>query len=482
MYVPNECRARDQNPKVNQKEVGLKGRALDLEGHVSAYSQTLQLLAVCHCHPDVAARHIWKMKLEGPVLAYEAVGTPRVKKSKKTCTHKGHIKLYGAAPLRPDQGMKGQMGRARVVESIVIVLRWIIHIQPKKTFALRSRSGRPTVKSGTCWEGKTVVTRLISKICNLGIIKTVYCTCLPLAYSGFRCLIYRPSTCGGVLEKSIKSIYLCVPLPLIGMVSYGLVTVLALQQSGKNLLTGFGGSDARFLLLGTTTSMATASAYFLYLLSTKLPGASCSYCLLSVVLSFSLLFISLKDFALEEIQKVVGLQLAIAVIVFATLNTSYTMTSPQIIRSSDITLEPYETEIIQQSTPWMIALAKHLHSIGAKMYGAFWCSHCMEQKQMFGVEAAKIIDYIECFPDGAGKGRKMALECTLAGLEGFPTWVVKGKVLSDESENSEGANGQGLSFRVMNVVGGSYKCRDSLRALEVDRVATKLECGDLESG
>ncbi|KAK8944514.1 hypothetical protein KSP39_PZI007728 [Platanthera zijinensis] len=265
---------------------------------------------------------------------------------------------------------------------------------------------------------------------TLGFLETAYLTYLKLSNSEAFCAV-GGGGCNDVLNSEYSYVF-GVPLPLIGMFSYGLVTVLALQQSRKNLLSGFGESDVRFLLLGTTTSMATASAYFLYLLSTKLPGASCSYCLLSVVLSFSLLFISLKDFALEEIQKVVGLQLAIAVIVFATLNNSYTMDSPQIIRSSDITLEPYETEIIQQSTPWTIALAKHLHSIGAKMYGAFWCSHCMEQKQMFGVEAAKIIDYIECFPDGAGKGRKMALECTLAGLEGFPTWVVKGKVLSGE--------------------------------------------------
>lgn len=51
-------------------------------------------------------------------------------------------------------------------------------------------------------------------------------------------------------------------------------------------------------------------------------------------------------------------------------------------RSSDITLELYETEITNQSTPLSLSLAKHLHSIGAKMYGAFWCSHCNEQKQV----------------------------------------------------------------------------------------------------
>lgn len=48
--------------------------------------------------------------------------------------------------------------------------------------------------------------------------------------------------------------------------------------------------------------------------------------------------------------------------------------------------------------------------------------------QMFGQEASKILNYIECFPDGAGKGRKIANICEGAGIEGFPTWVIKDKV------------------------------------------------------
>lgn len=42
----------------------------------------------------------------------------------------------------------------------------------------------------------------------------------------------------------------------------------------------------------------------------------------------------------------------------------------------------FETEITRESSPLAIALAKHLHSIGAKLYGAFWCSHCLDQKEV----------------------------------------------------------------------------------------------------
>lgn len=38
--------------------------------------------------------------------------------------------------------------------------------------------------------------------------------------------------------------------------------------------------------------------------------------------------------------------------------------------------------------------------MGAKFYGAFWCSHCYDQKVQFGAQAAELLPYVECFPDG----------------------------------------------------------------------------------
>lgn len=47
---------------------------------------------------------------------------------------------------------------------------------------------------------------------------------------------------------------------------------------------------------------------------------------------------------------------------------------------------------------------------------------------MFGSEAMKILDYVECFPDGVKKGIKMVPACNEVGIEGFPTWVINGEV------------------------------------------------------
>ncbi len=57
---------------------------------------------------------------------------------------------------------------------------------------------------------------------------------------------------------------------------------------------------------------------------------------------------------------------------------------------------------------------------GMTMYGAWWCSHCNEQKEAFG-DAFELISYTECSAPGS---RTMSDECDEAGIEGYPTWVL----------------------------------------------------------
>ncbi|XP_061971220.1 thiol-disulfide oxidoreductase LTO1 isoform X2 [Populus nigra] len=283
---------------------------------------------------------------------------------------------------------------------------------------------------------------------GVGFLETAYLTFLKLTNSDAFCPI-GGGNCGDVLSSDYAVVF-GVPLPLIGMISYGLVAALGLQWSGKKFPIGIEESNGRLLLLGCTTSMAVASGYFLYILSTKFSGTSCTYCLLSAFLSFSLFFITLKDFDLEEIQKFLGLQLCIASVVIFSLNTSYATLQPASSSLADINLEYFTTEITTPSSPFAISLARHLQSTGAKMYGAFWCSHCQEQKQMFGKEAAELLNYVECFPNGFRKGTKMIKACADAKLEGFPTWVINGQVLSGDQELSELAKVSGFKIEESN--------------------------------
>ena len=62
--------------------------------------------------------------------------------------------------------------------------------------------------------------------------------------------------------------------------------------------------------------------------------------------------------------------------------------------------------------------AQCLTENGVKMYGAYWCPHCNEQKKMFG-NSWDYVEYIECsLPNAAGQNDV----CNVAGISGYPTW------------------------------------------------------------
>ena len=77
--------------------------------------------------------------------------------------------------------------------------------------------------------------------------------------------------------------------------------------------------------------------------------------------------------------------------------------------------------------------ARCLSDKKAVMYGAFYCEHCKEQKDLFG-DSAQYLPYVECVERGT---RKVTDQCKALGIRRTPTWIfeqsgerLEGKVLS----------------------------------------------------
>lgn len=68
-------------------------------------------------------------------------------------------------------------------------------------------------------------------------------------------------------------------------------------------------------------------------------------------------------------------------------------------------------------------LAKSLKENGAQFYGAFWCSHCQEQKAEFG-GAKKYLPYIEC----SNPNNTQTKICEDNKIEGYPSWKFKNDI------------------------------------------------------
>ncbi len=80
--------------------------------------------------------------------------------------------------------------------------------------------------------------------------------------------------------------------------------------------------------------------------------------------------------------------------------------------------EMVEEETNQYSEEELVNLANCLTEKGFKFYGAFWCSYCNQEKEIFG-SAAQYLPYIECSDE---ETQEMTPVCVEAGIEGFPTW------------------------------------------------------------
>jgi uncharacterized membrane protein/glutaredoxin len=74
--------------------------------------------------------------------------------------------------------------------------------------------------------------------------------------------------------------------------------------------------------------------------------------------------------------------------------------------------------------PKLRALAEHLAKSGAIFYGASWCPHCKEQKELFGA-AADRLPYVECSPQGPRAPQ--APVCETLEIKGYPTWIIDGR-------------------------------------------------------
>jgi len=82
--------------------------------------------------------------------------------------------------------------------------------------------------------------------------------------------------------------------------------------------------------------------------------------------------------------------------------------------------------------------ARCLASKQAKMYGLYWCPHCLDQKEMFG-RSFRYVPYQECAIKGS---RDVVPECKVAGAAHFPSWQFAGGPLHEGVLSMEDLSGR----------------------------------------
>lgn len=268
---------------------------------------------------------------------------------------------------------------------------------------------------------------LIAAIAVVGAAGTAYLTITKLMGGSAAC---PTSACDQVLYSPYAEVF-GLPLSLFGSLAYismGIMAVAPLVISEKqqpdlqrqlNHWTWLG------LFVGAV-AMVVFSGYLVYLLAFQIQAA-CLYCITSALLTVALLVITLAGNTWNDKGQLFFLGIIVAVLVsVGALGVFASADGTGTIGSETNQSAQQGPAITTTSGQAEIALARHLTEIGAQFYGAWWCPHCHDQKQLFGQEAFTAVNYVECAsPDDP---RQQAEACQTAGIASYPTWQINGEL------------------------------------------------------
>ena len=283
----------------------------------------------------------------------------------------------------------------------------------------------------------------ISLLSGIGSVEMAYLTYNKLMDIPNACLSSL-NDCNSILSGPFSLIPLTnIPLTAIGLISYSLVFLLSLLNASP----GAGSDNRESALLILASSMATFSLYLMFVLQFVL-HASCPYCYLSAALSLGLATLSwqsrlvankTKAFILSSSSCAVTALASALMFYFTTsfMAPAMASTAPAaqfLAAEAEANSPKAPPTITKSSSPRALQLASRIERLGGKMYGAYWCSHCYNQKQELGKEAFEKIPYIECDKSGANSKNSM---CKANKIPGYPTWELAGQFYPGEKSIQE---------------------------------------------
>ena len=98
---------------------------------------------------------------------------------------------------------------------------------------------------------------------------------------------------------------------------------------------------------------------------------------------------------------------------------------PAAVNSSHL-IKKKELLVTSESTKETIAFAKYLKDNGVIKYSAYWCPNCLEQGELFGKQAYKKLNVVECARDGKNSQTQFCID---KKIQGFPSWEINGTII-----------------------------------------------------
>lgn len=239
-------------------------------------------------------------------------------------------------------------------------------------------------------------------LAGAGVLLTTYLTAVQ--WFGTAPLYCSAGSGCDLVQSSRWSVLLGLPLALWGLLTYAILAGLVWRMRKR-----------RSIWTRATFVACIAAAISLYLTAVSMLAieAVCVYCLASLAIILSILAVLLR----RRPAQLAGFEwrsFAPATLLSAALAV--------------VALHLHWSGVFDPSAgpekPYLKALATHLDAQGARFFGAYWCPHCKEQKELFEASASRL-PYVECTPEG--RNGPVNVACVAQGVEDYPTWIIGGR-------------------------------------------------------
>lgn len=227
-----------------------------------------------------------------------------------------------------------------------------------------------------------------------------------LTYAAWQGQVVAGCTVGSACDVVLNSRWsrlLGMPTSFWGFLTYALLAAIAWNKQ----------TTSQWKLAWTVTVIGFLYSLYLTGVSLIVLDSACPYCLASLALMSAIFVVLLMQRPARMpgfswtpwLAKTGGAAIAIIVV----LHLHYS---------------GYIGKTAGPEDPWVRGLVEHLVQTDAKFYGASWCPHCSDQKELFGASAGRV-PYIECSPGGSRAPQ--AQVCNEAGIKSYPTWIIDGE-------------------------------------------------------
>jgi uncharacterized membrane protein/glutaredoxin len=210
------------------------------------------------------------------------------------------------------------------------------------------------------------------------------------------------SACDVVLNSRWSKL-LGMPISFWGFLTYALLAAIAWNKT----------TPSQWKMAWTVTIIGLLYSLYLTGVSLIILNSACPYCLTSLGVMTAIFAVLLMRRPAKmpgfSWGRWLGKTTGAAVLIIIILHLHYS---------------GYIGKTAGPEDPWVRGLVEHLAKTDAKFYGASWCPHCSDQKELFGPSSSRV-PYIECSPGGPRAPQAQA--CNDAGIKSYPTWIINGQ-------------------------------------------------------